>query len=55
MDILWFSWFQMCFSDPIKMDFSDWIRYIGLLLFLAGVFLFIFSHKKLKGFEGKEK
>jgi len=53
MGILWFSWFQMCFSDPIKMDISGWIRYIGLLLFLAGVFLFIFSHKKLKGFEDK--
>ena len=53
MGILWFSWFQMCFSDPIKMNIPGWIRYIGLLLFLIGVFLFIFSHKKLKGFEDK--
>ncbi len=55
MGILWFSWFQMCFSDPIKMNIPDWIRYIGLLLFLVGVFLFIFSHIKLKGFENKGK
>ena len=53
MGIFWFSWFQMCFSDPIKMNVPRWIRYIGLLLFLIGVFLFIFSHKKLKGFEDK--
>jgi len=53
MGILWFSWFQMCFSDPIKTNIPDWIRYIGLLLFLIGVFLFIFSHMKLRGFEDK--
>ncbi|GAB6274434.1 MAG: hypothetical protein STSR0004_12970 [Peptococcaceae bacterium] len=35
------------------MNIPDWIRYIGLLLFLTGVFLFIFSHIKLKGFEDK--
>ena len=55
MGILWFSWFQMCFSDPTKINIPGLIRYIGLLLFLIGVFLFIFSHKKLKGFEGGGK
>ena len=55
MGILWFSWGQMCFLDPIKMNITDWIRYIGLLLFLTGVFLFIFSHVKLKGFKDKGK
>ena len=29
----------------------SWIRYIGLLLFLAGVTFFLVSHIKLKGFE----
>jgi protein-S-isoprenylcysteine O-methyltransferase Ste14 len=53
MGILWFTWFQMCFSDPIKINIPGWIRYIGLLLFLTGVFLFIFSHMKLGGFEDK--
>ena len=55
MGILWFSWAQMSFSDPIRMNIPNWIRYIGLLLFLIGVFLFIFSHMKLKGFEDKGK
>ena len=53
MGILWFSWFQMCFSDPIRVDIPVWTRCIGLLLFLVGGFLFIFSHVKLKGFEDK--
>jgi len=53
MGILWFSWFQMCFSDPVKMNIPPGIRYIGLLIFLIGAFLFIFSHMKLRGFENK--
>ena len=53
MFILWFSWFQMCFADPIKMSLPLWFRYIGLLCFITGVFFFIFSHVKMKGFEDK--
>ncbi len=55
MGILWFSWGQMCFSDPIRMNIPNWIRYIGLFSFLTGVFLFVFSHLRLKGFEDKGK
>jgi len=54
MGILWFSWFQMCFSDPIKINIQGWIRYIGLILFIIGVSLFILSHTKLGGFEDKD-
>lgn len=53
MFILWFSWAQMCFIDLVKLNIPNWIRYLGLLLFLIGFFLFIFSHLKLKGFEDK--
>lgn len=53
MFILWFSWFQMCFVDPIKMSLPLWFRYIGLLFFLTGVLLFVFSNIKMKGFEDK--
>ena len=53
MGIFWFSWFQMVFYDPIKMNISEWVRYTGLALFIIGVFLFILSHIKLKGFEDK--
>lgn len=50
MFILWISWFQMCFSDPIKMSFPLWFRFIGLLCFITGIFFLIFSHVKMKGF-----
>lgn len=55
MAILWFSWFQMCFTDLVRMSIPDWLRYLGLSFFLIGVFLFIFSHTKLKGFEDRGK
>jgi protein-S-isoprenylcysteine O-methyltransferase Ste14 len=55
MGVLWFSWFAMCFVDPIKMDIPTWLTYLGLVFFLLGVFLFIISHRKLKGFEGKDE
>jgi protein-S-isoprenylcysteine O-methyltransferase Ste14 len=53
MFILWFSWGQMCFVDPVKISLPLWFRYFGLLLFVTGIFLFIFSHIKLKGFKNK--
>jgi len=43
----------MCFADLIKMNIPDCIRYLGLLLFLIGFFLFIFSHIKLKRFKDR--
>ncbi len=55
MGVLWLSWFLMAFSDPVEMDIPVWARYAGLFVFFAGVSLFILSHVKLKGFEGKEK
>lgn len=53
MGILWLSWFQMVFNDPIEMTLPEWARYIGLALFIIGVSLFIFAHIKLKGFEDR--
>jgi protein-S-isoprenylcysteine O-methyltransferase Ste14 len=48
MGVLWFSWFQMCFSDPARMEPPDWIRYAGPALFASGVALFLLSHLKLR-------
>ena len=53
MFILWFSWAQMCFADPIKMSLPLWLRYIGLFCFITGIFFFILSHAKMRGFEIK--
>ncbi len=55
MFVLWFSWFFMCFNDPIKMKLPVWSKYIGLILFIVGVSFFILSHTRLKGFEDKGK
>lgn len=54
MGILWFSWFQMCFLDPVRLNIPDGIRYTGLLIFLTGVPLFVLSQVKLKGFEKRQ-
>jgi protein-S-isoprenylcysteine O-methyltransferase Ste14 len=53
MGILWFSWHYMCFIDPIEFNIPPFFRYIGLLLFIIGISLFILSHTKLGGFEDK--
>jgi protein-S-isoprenylcysteine O-methyltransferase Ste14 len=43
----------MCFTDPTILSLPSGIRYIGLLFFITGIVLFIFSHVNLKGFEDK--
>ncbi|MBN2363740.1 isoprenylcysteine carboxylmethyltransferase family protein [candidate division WOR-3 bacterium] len=48
MAFLWFSWFQMCFFDPLKINVPVWLRCTGLLLFITGILLFLFSNMKLK-------
>jgi len=53
MAILWFSWFQICFVDPVKIDLPEWVRILGLAVFILGVFLFIYSHINLHGFQHK--
>ena len=54
MGIFWFSWFQMCFSDPVKTDLAEWIRYTGLALFVGGLLLIVFSFLEIRGIEPGE-
>jgi len=49
MGLLWFSWFQMCFSDPLGFHLSRAVRYVGLVLFVSGVCLFLLSHVRISG------
>ena len=49
MAVLWFTWFQMCFLDPVRADLPSWAKYSGLALFIAGVSLFLMSHIHLGG------
>lgn len=53
MFVLWASWFQMNFFDPLIIHIPNLIRYFGLGVFIAGVVLFLLSHLQLKGFEDK--
>jgi len=55
MAVLWFSWAQMCFFDPVRAELPGWLRYSGLSLFLAGIFLFVLAHATMKGVEGKDR
>jgi protein-S-isoprenylcysteine O-methyltransferase Ste14 len=55
MFILWLSWFQMCFSDPLELIAPGYVRYTGLLMFVLGVLLFILSHTKLGGFRHRDQ
>ena len=44
MAVLWFSWFFMSGSDPYRMNLPSWVRYFGLVVFIAGFLLIILSH-----------
>lgn len=43
MFLLWFCWFLMIFIDPVRREFPSPIRYSGLILFIIGVALALFS------------
>jgi len=47
MGILWFAWFQMNFTDPVKVSLPLWFRLLGLAFFIIGVSLFLFAHAGL--------
>lgn len=53
MFFMWASWGFMSFSDPFKMNFITWQRYIGLGLFGLGILLFIISETTKKGITDK--
>lgn len=53
MGIFWFFWFNMNFSDPVKVALPMWLRCLGLLMFVAGVSLFVVAHRGMQGFEEK--
>lgn len=48
MCLLWMSWFMMSEVDPVKIVIPFWLRITGLVLFIIGVFLFVYTVVKLK-------
>jgi len=48
MCFLWMSWFMMCELDPVKLTIPFWLRIFGLIFFISGIFLFVYTVIKLK-------
>jgi protein-S-isoprenylcysteine O-methyltransferase Ste14 len=51
MVILWISWFNLSFTDPNKINLNPAVKYLGAVIFLSGLILFILSLAKIKRFE----
>ena len=54
MFFLWFSWFHMNFSDPIRVEYPSIIKYSGLFLFVSGILLFVISLITKRGLSNEE-
>jgi protein-S-isoprenylcysteine O-methyltransferase Ste14 len=55
MALLWVSWFALCTLDEFKIILPGIIRYIGLLIVLNGLIIFLtalFTIKTLENYEG---
>jgi protein-S-isoprenylcysteine O-methyltransferase Ste14 len=55
MALLWVSWFALCSLDEFKIILPGIIRYIGLLIVLIGLIIFLtalFTIKTLENYEG---
>jgi protein-S-isoprenylcysteine O-methyltransferase Ste14 len=55
MAALWAAWFSMNFWDPVRIMVPAWLRYTGLLLFVAGVLLFILGDAAMRGLASEKK
>jgi protein-S-isoprenylcysteine O-methyltransferase Ste14 len=51
MVILWVSWFNLSFMDPVKFLLPAFIGYAGIVIFLAGMVFFVWSLAQIKRFE----
>ncbi|MGB2867094.1 MAG: isoprenylcysteine carboxylmethyltransferase family protein [Bacteroidota bacterium] len=51
MCVLWVSWFVLCLSDPYQIDIPSPLRWLGLVIFIAGSVLAIGALIQLKGVE----
>ena len=56
MLLLWASWFALCILDQSKIDLPDFIRFIGIVLVVLGVIVFLtglITIKALESYEGE--
>ena len=51
MCIFWVSWFSLCLSDPVRAEFPDPVRWVGLGIFIVGTLLAVGALSQLRGVE----
>jgi protein-S-isoprenylcysteine O-methyltransferase Ste14 len=51
MIVLWISWFLLCSLDPYRMEVPSVISYLGIILVLSGVVIFLVALSTIKSLE----
>jgi protein-S-isoprenylcysteine O-methyltransferase Ste14 len=54
MILLWVSWFLLCSVDPFRLELPSVINYMGLMLVLIGVLIFLVAFSTIKSLETYE-
>ncbi|MCK5100547.1 MAG: DUF1295 domain-containing protein [Desulfobacteraceae bacterium] len=51
MILLWMSWSMMCEADPVSFHYCIFVKYFGLMLFIMGISLFIYTIFKMRALD----
>jgi len=51
MMVLWISWFLLCSMDPFRLGLPSVISYLGLMLAVLGVLMFLIALSTIKSLE----
>ena len=51
MIVLWISWFLLCNIDPFRLELPSVISYLGLMLAVLGVLMFLIALSTIKSLE----
>jgi protein-S-isoprenylcysteine O-methyltransferase Ste14 len=51
MMLLWISWFLLCSMDPVRLELAPVISYLGLMLVVIGVLMFLVALATIKSLE----
>jgi protein-S-isoprenylcysteine O-methyltransferase Ste14 len=51
MMLLWISWFLLCSMDPFRIELAPVLSYLGLMLVVIGVLMFLIALSTIKSLE----
>ena len=51
MFVLWVSWFNMCEFDIYTINLGAFLKYLGLILFISGIIIFLIALLQIKTVE----